>query len=137
MARMDNNLEFFRGQIEETLGRVQQGLGSLQGPRGTMTTLSGRQLELRGRARQSMARVRMGFDDLTSSFRNRSVEATTYTPWIALALGLGALAIFSPRTFNSTWNWLRNNLWGYAQQVQQSPMAEEARRAMFGGQTNR
>ena len=134
MARMDNNLEFFRGQVEETLGRIQQSLGNLQGPRGMMTTLGGRQLEMRGRARQSVARVRMGFDDLTSSFRNRPVN---YTPWIVLGFGLGALAVFSPRTFYSTWNWLRNNVAPYAQQVRQTPLAEEARRTMFGGQTNR
>ena len=137
MARMDNNIAVFRGQIEEMLGKMEQSIGSLQGPRGTMTVLRGRELEMRGRARQTMGRVRMGFENVTGTIRERGFAIG---PIAIVAIGVSALAIFSPHTLNRAWHFLRSRIWPLRRQIEQSPLAEQAqqtRRTLFGGPMNR
>lgn len=145
MARMDNNITVFRGQVEEMLGKMQQTFGSLQGPSGVGTVLRGRELEIRGRARQSIGRMRLGFENVADTIRMRGGAAAPFAPILAIGLGLSAVAIFSPGTLNRVWYYLRNQIWPSARRVArqaasaapQTEFTEQARRTLFGGPTNR
>jgi len=139
VARLDNSIAIFRGQIEEMLGRMEQTLGSLQGPAGTRTMLHGRELEIRGRARQSMGRVRLGFESMTEMLRRRGGDFVPFSPIVAIGLGLSAIAIFSPGTFTRVWNYLLHRSRMMAREMPQATeYTEQARRTLFGGPaTNR
>lgn len=139
MARLDNNIAIFRGQVEEMLGRMEQTLGSLQGPAGTRTMLRGRELEIRGRARQSMGRMRLGFESMTETLRTRGGNIAPLAPIVAIGLGLSAIAIFSPSTFTRIWDFLRHRGQMMARQMPEATQyTEQARRTIFGGpMTNR
>jgi hypothetical protein len=137
VARMDNNITLFRGQVEEMLGKMQQTFGSLQGPSGFGTVLRGRELEIRGRARQSVGRMRLGFDNVTDTIRERGGAMAPFAPIVAIGLGLSAIAIFSPGTLNRAWNYLSRQAWIAGRQMPQTPYVEQARRTIFGGPTNR
>jgi hypothetical protein len=137
VARMDNNIAIVRGQVEEMLGKMQQSFGSLQGPSGIGTVLRGRELEIHGRARQSMGRVRLGFENVTDTIRERGGAYAPFAPIFALGLGLSAVAVFWPGALGRAWDYLRHQDWLLGRRTPRTQFAEQARRTIFGGPLNR
>jgi hypothetical protein len=107
LARVENRLELFRGQIEELQGKMQQALAELEGRRGYLTMIRGRGLEARGRARQAYAYARMGASDISESLRQQPSAYAPYAGLIGLGVAITFVALFAPGVFTQAWELLR------------------------------
>lgn len=137
MTHMENQLELFRGHIEELQGKMQQALSQLEGPRGAMGMVKGRGLEMRGKARQTMARARMGVEDFSDTVQRHPENYAPFGGLFIAGLAVAAVAIFWPETFNRIRDWLqmtmeqgRERMGQAREQVQQT--GEQMSRARTG-----
>jgi hypothetical protein len=115
LSHLENQLEVFRGQIEELQGKMQQAMSQLEGLRGMTGYFSGRGHEMRGRARQTVARARIGVEDFRESvvpevFRMRRESGPSYAPYWGLFLTgavIVALALIWPQAYSRIWGWFQ------------------------------
>lgn len=119
MSRLENQIELFKGQIEELQGRLQQTISMLEGPRGAAGMIRGRGLEMRGKARSSVARARMGAEDFAETMRRQPEVFTPYLVLLALGVTVASFAIFSPQSLARVWDWLRGSAREAASSVEQ------------------